>query len=138
MADCVRAAYSKYVGLIGKEPAPMLADYAALIEEGVVYVLADGGVVAGVLVMKPVGDAVLLENVAVCPPYQGMGLGHELMQFVEEFARERGLRKVSLYTNERMTENVAFYGKIGYQEVDRRLDDGYRRVFMSKELPKGA
>ena len=69
----------------------MLADYAALIKEGAVYVLADGLVVAGVLVIKPVGDAVLLENVAVHPSYQGMGLGRESVRFVEEFARESGL-----------------------------------------------
>ncbi len=37
IASCVRAAYAEYVERIGKEPAPMLADYAALIREGVVY-----------------------------------------------------------------------------------------------------
>ena len=138
VALCVRAAYSKYVGRIGREPAPMLADYAALIRRGAVYVLAEGDTVAGVLVVEPVGDAVLVENVAVCPPYQGMGLGRQLMQFVEEFAYENDLRKVSLYTNEQMTENIAFYEKLGYREIDRRLDDGYRRVFMSKELAEKA
>ena len=137
-ASCVRAAYSKYMGRIGREPAPMLADYAALIEGGVVYVLVDGNVVAGVLVVKPVGDAAFVENVAVHPSHQGLGLGREMMRFVEEFARERGLREVSLYTNELMTENIAFYERMGFREISRRLDDGYRRVFMSKELPEKA
>ena len=116
----------------------MLADYAALIREGVVYVLVDGDVVASVLVLKPGEDAVLLENVAVHPSYQGAGLGRELMRFVERFTRELGLRKVELYTNELMTENITFYKALGFWEIDRRLDDGYRRVFMSKELPGGA
>ena len=116
----------------------MLADYAALIEGGVVYVLVDGNVVVGVLVVKPVGDAAFVENVAVHPSHQGLGLGREMMRFVEEFARERGLREVSLYTNELMTENIAFYKRMGFRENSRRLDDGYRRVFMSKELPEKA
>ena len=135
---CVRAAYAKYVERIGREPAPMLADYAALIRRGVVYVLAEGDTVAGVLVVEPVDDAVLVENVAVHPSRQGSGLGHELMRFVEEFAHENGMAKVDLYTNERMTENIAFYKKLGYRDIDRRLDDGYQRVFMSKELPERA
>ena len=32
--DLVRAAYSKYVERIGKEPAPMLEDYDTLIQAG--------------------------------------------------------------------------------------------------------
>lgn len=136
VAACVRAAYSKYVGRIGREPAPMLADYAALIDESVVYVLADGLVVAGVLVMKPIGNALLLENVAVSPSYQGLGLGRELIRFVEKHTRESGLHEVNLYTNELMRENIAFYERLGYREIDRRLDDGFRRVFMRKELPE--
>lgn len=116
----------------------MLADYEALIREGVVYVLVDGDVIAGVLVLKLIGDAALVENVAVHPSHQGSGLGRELMRFVEEFAGESGLREVSLYTNELMTENIAFYEKLGFREIDRRLDDGYRRVFMSKKLPEKA
>jgi ribosomal protein S18 acetylase RimI-like enzyme len=115
----------------------MLADYAALIRSGAVHVL-DGDPIAGVLVLIPEGDAVLVENVAVHPSRQREGLGRKLMRFVEEFARERGLRGIALYTNERMTENIAFYEGLGFEEVGRRLDDGYRRVFMRKELPRGA
>ncbi|QIN80668.1 GNAT family N-acetyltransferase [Rubrobacter marinus] len=114
----------------------MLADYAALIRAGEVYVLVDGSVVAGVLVLRPLEDAVLVENVAVRPSYQGSGLGRELMRFAEEFAHESGAREIHLYTNERMTENIAFYERLGYREIERRLDDGYRRVFMRKELPE--
>ena len=34
----VRAAYSVYVGRMGREPGPMSADYASLIEAGRVHV----------------------------------------------------------------------------------------------------
>ena len=95
----------------------MIADYAALIREGVVYVLADGDVIAGILVLEPVGDAALVENVAVHPSHQGSGLGRQLMHFVEEFASESGLREVILYTNELMTENIAFYKRLGFREI---------------------
>jgi hypothetical protein len=35
--SCAQAAYSKYVDRIGKAPAPMDADFAAQIEQGIVH-----------------------------------------------------------------------------------------------------
>ena len=42
--------------------------------------------------------------------------------------------RLSLYTNEVMTENQAIYTHLGYREVDRHTEDGYRRVYMEKLL----
>jgi len=33
-----------------------------------------------------------------------------------------------------MTENQAIYTHLGYREVDRHTEDGYRRVYMEKPL----
>jgi hypothetical protein len=33
-----------------------------------------------------------------------------------------------------MTENIAYYRRLGYEEVERRVDEGFRRVFMKKVL----
>jgi GNAT superfamily N-acetyltransferase len=85
--DLVRASYSKYVGRIGKQPAPMLEDYAALIRAGEVWVLAEGGEVLGVLVIRPAEDHLFVDNVAVAPGHQGRGLGRELVAFAEARAR---------------------------------------------------
>ncbi len=134
VGELVRAAYSKYVGSIGKEPAPMLEDYAALIRAGEVWVLAEGEGVLGVLVMRPAEDHLFVDNVAVPPGHQGRGLGRELMAFAEERAKREGLPEVRLYTNEKMHENLAVYGKLGFEETGRRLDGGYRRIFMRKRL----
>ncbi len=133
---CVRAAYTKYVVPIGREPAPMLADYPALIARGVVHVLREPvkADVRGLIVLLPTDRAMFVENVAVHPHYQGQGLGGRLMAFAEERARAADLPEVRLYTNEAMTENLAFYGLLGFEETARRLDDGYRRVFLHKIL----
>ena len=48
----VHAAYSGYITRIGREPGPMVDDYASLIGRGLVHVLDDGGVV-GVVVLLP-------------------------------------------------------------------------------------
>jgi ribosomal protein S18 acetylase RimI-like enzyme len=130
----VREAYAKYVGRIGREPAPMLVDYEAAILAGEAWVLVEGDETSGVLVMRPDNDHLFVETVAVRPDRQGSGLGRRLMAFVEEAARDRGLREIQLYTNEKMEENLPFYRSLGFEETGRRLDEGYRRVFMKKRL----
>jgi ribosomal protein S18 acetylase RimI-like enzyme len=134
IAACVRAAYAGYVALIGREPAPMGADYAALIAAAAVWVADDAGEVVGVLVLHERGTALLIENVAVRPDRQGRGLGRALVRFAEERARHAGLAEVTLYTNARMTENLRFYPALGYTEAGRGVQDGFDRVFFKKTL----
>ena len=134
VGDLVRASYSKYVERIGKEPAPMLEDYDALIRAGEVWVWDEGGEVLGVLVMRSADDHLFVDNVAVAPGHQGRGLGRELLAFAEERAEREGLPEVRLYTNEKMHENLAVYAKLGFEETGRGVDGGYRRVFMRKRL----
>ena len=136
VAACVRDAYARYVERIGREPAPLGADYAALIARDVVYVLRDPATdrVCGVLVLEPEEGGMFIENVAVHPLRQGHGLGRLLMAFAEDRAKAAGMRELRLYTNEVMTENIAFYRRLGFEEIDRRVDAGFRRVFMRKVL----
>lgn len=130
----VRAAYAHYVPRIGREPGPMLDDYAGLVRQGQVNVATRGGTVEGVLVLTFERDALLLGNMAVAPAAQGQGLGRRLMTFAEEVAREAGLPVVRLFTNEAMTENLAIYARLGFRETHRAEDKGFRRVYMSKAL----
>src|SRR6478736_4642880 len=81
--EIVQTAYAKYVSRIGREPGPMLDNYGALIEEGRVYVVEHDGAVKGILVLFPEENAILLDNVAVAPGAQGLGLGRKMLQFVE-------------------------------------------------------
>lgn len=134
---CVNAAYAKYVPRMGKRPAPMLADYAELIARGVVHVIGAPSTIRGVVVCFPATDHYFLENVAVAPAHQGAGLGHTLMEFVEAQARAGGYPEIRLYTHERMIENIGYYDKLGYTEVERRFEDGYHRVFFRKPLTPG-
>lgn len=134
VSGCVNAAYALYIARMGVKPAPMLADHAHLIARGLVYVLERGGAIDGVLVIEPKPGYLFLENVAVQPNAQGLGLGRRLLSFAEEQARQAGLSEIRLYTNELMTENIALYTRFGYEETDRRSEDGYSRVFFRKRL----
>ena len=134
VSECVRMAYAKYVERIGREPAPMLADYEAMIGAGEAWVLTGNGEMLGVLAMRPDEDYLFVETVAVRPDRQGKGRGRRLMAFAEEKARKLGLPEIRLYTNEKMWENFSFYEGLGFEETGRCFDEGYRRVFMRKRL----
>lgn len=131
---CARAAYSKYILRMGREPAPMLADFAAQIERGHVKVVGSGASFLGYVVYYPENDHLHLENVAVHPQHTGKGIRKSLIQHVEQEARERGFDAVELYTNESMTENLVMYPKLGYVETGRQRQDGFNRVFFRKPL----
>jgi ribosomal protein S18 acetylase RimI-like enzyme len=133
MREVARAAYRLYVDRIGREPAPMTADYG-IAKSGEAWVAEQGGTIVGLLVLVPALDHLLLENVAVAPPAQCLGVGARLLRLAEERARAHGLPEVRLYTNEAMTENLAYYPRRGYRETHRATQDGFRRVFFSKVL----
>jgi N-acetylglutamate synthase-like GNAT family acetyltransferase len=134
VAACVCAAYLPYIARLGRQPGPMLADYARLIETGAVYVTERAQRVIGVLVLEPGDDALVVANVAVLPEEQHAGVGRGLLAFAEHEARRLGHEAIELWTNERMTENQALYARLGYAVFEHRMVDGYARVFMRKPL----
>jgi len=133
ITSVIAAAYSRYLDRMDRPPAPVLTDYRGAIAAGQVWVT--GEPVTAVLVLVPERDAMLVENVAVSPAAQGTGLGRRLMAFAERQALAGGLSRMTLYTNEVMTENITIYGRLGYRETARHSQDGYSRVFMEKSLP---
>jgi len=139
VALIVADAYRHYIPRMGKPPGPMLDDYAAHVAEGVVWVLESGPAIAGILVLFPQPDHLLLDNIAVAPGRQGEGIGRRLLAFAEAEAVRLGYREIHLYTHETMVENQRLYAAIGYEETGRGTQAGYERVFMRKRLdPKRA
>ena len=131
----MRGAYGIYVARIGKPPGPMLDDYAALVDRGVVSVLNDtDGAVVAIIVLLPQLDHLLLDNIAVAPGHQGRGLGRRLVAFAEAEAARLGCREIRLYTHQLMTENIALYARLGFVETGRGHAAGYDRVFMTKRF----
>ncbi|MBV9860742.1 MAG: GNAT family N-acetyltransferase [Alphaproteobacteria bacterium] len=133
--DIVRRAYGVYIERIGKPPGPMLDDYRRLIAAGAVSVaMAEDGIVTAILVLLPQPDHLLLDNIAVRPECRGRGIGRRLMAFAEIEARRLGFSELRLYTHREMSENIALYGRLGYEETGRGREAGYDRVFMRKRL----
>jgi ribosomal protein S18 acetylase RimI-like enzyme len=138
LASIAREAFSVYIPRVGREPAPMSADYIAAIANDMVWVAEDRAGVVGLIVLQDMGDHLLLENVAVLPRSQGRGVGSRLLRRAETIAAQRHLPEIRLYTNEAMTENLTFYQYQGYVETHRGVQDGYHRVFFAKAVSPSA
>jgi N-acetylglutamate synthase-like GNAT family acetyltransferase len=134
LRELARSAYAHYVERIGAEPWPMREDYAARVAAEEVWVLEQDEAIAGFVVLQERADHLLLDNVAVRTDRQGTGVGSRLLAFAEEKARELGFSEIRLYTNESMTENLAYYPRRGYVETGRGSWHGYHRVHFAKRL----
>ena len=131
---CVSGAYEPYVSRIGGLPAPMLADYDALIERGAVSVAIRAGRLVGVLVAWPELDHLHIDNVATSTEFRGTGVGRALIESAERAAQASGLDELRLYTNVAMSENLDYYSRRGFIETHRSTVDGYDRVYFAKRL----
>ena len=135
ITECVNTSFAHYIARMGKKPGPMLDDYARFIEEDQVHAAVDeNGALAGVLVLQTKGEGFHLKCIAVHPSSRGKGLGRTLLEFAEAEALRQGYSAIRLCTNEAMVENQAIYLAFGYKEADRRVEDGYARVFYRKDL----
>ena len=131
---CVCAAYQRWIPVIGRQPAPMLEDYGDVIERSDVRVAERDGAIVGVLVLEWSGAEPFVDNVAVDPGVAGSGVGRRLLELAEAEARRKGHGAITLSTNERMADNLAWYERLGYVAYDRRTVGVYQRVFMRKTL----
>ena len=134
VAACVCQAYVRHIHRIGRQPGPMLLDYAQVLRDDSVFVAMDAGEVVGVLVLNTTDEGFCLDNIAVRPDHAGQGLGRRLLALADDQARSADQRSIYLYTHVLLTENQALYRQNGYVEYDRRVVNGFPRVFMRKAL----
>lgn len=134
IGELVTAAYGHYVERMGMLPGPMRTDYAVPLAAGQIEVLRADGRIAGLLVLVPEPEHMLLDNVAVAPWAQGRGFGRRLMDHAEARARAAGYDRITLYTHVTMVENIEIYLRRGYVETHRADLNGLHRVYMAKRL----
>jgi ribosomal protein S18 acetylase RimI-like enzyme len=132
--ELTRAAYAKWVPVIGREPKPMAADYGAAVQDHLIDLLQVGGELAALVETIPAADHLLIENVAVAPAFQRRGYGRKLMAHAEQLAMSLGHTEMRLYTNKLFDGNVRLYRTLGYQVDREEAFSGGFVVHMSKPL----
>jgi ribosomal protein S18 acetylase RimI-like enzyme len=132
--ELTRAAYAKWVALIGREPLPMQADYERALREHEIDLLTIGGDLAGLIETIVHPDHLWIENVAVAPERQGRGYGRLLLAHAERRATAARRGEIRLKTNAAFAANLALYEKLGYA-IDRTEPfRGGTAVHMSKRI----
>ncbi|KAJ5677222.1 uncharacterized protein N7477_002855 [Penicillium maclennaniae] len=133
----IHVAYSKYIQRIGKPPAPMTADYRELMQTHEIFLLhkPDGKIMGSIMLRSdPPSNSIEINNLVVDPLAQGRGYGRILVGYAENIAKARGHSSLTLYTNVKMYENLGLYVKLGFIETERKLEDGFERVYFRKQL----
>jgi ribosomal protein S18 acetylase RimI-like enzyme len=127
LAALQRAAYADLRARIGMSLQPYDADFAAVFATTEIWLAGPSEKLDAALILDAKPDHLLIWSIAVAPERKGAGLGSALLDFAEARAAEAGLPEVRLYTNERFTENVAWYRRRGYavERIEERPD---RRV----------
>ncbi len=73
-----------------------------------------------------------MRQVAVSSDYQGHGIGQDMVRFAEDFAKNKGIKKIELCARE---SAFKFYEKLGYSFCsDFFIEVGLKHKMMSKFL----
>lgn len=137
-----QAAYARNRDLLGQEPLPLQADYAAILRDHEVWVTpgAEPGQLDAVLILEVDGvagdddDAILIWSIAADPSAQQRGLGRKLLAAAEVRARDLGRGRIRLYTGEPLTHLIHWYGRNGYEVERTEVLPDRRIVHMLKTL----
>jgi ribosomal protein S18 acetylase RimI-like enzyme len=134
IAALTRAAYEKWIPVIGRAPKPVTADYEVAVREHLIDLLFASDELAALVECIREPDHLLIENLAVAPAQQGRGYGLRLLRHAETLARDLGYPELRLYTNKLFAENVAFYTKHGYRFDGETAFKGGFLAHMSRRL----
>ena len=130
-----RAAYAKWISLIGREPKPMTADYHQAVQDHQIHLLHEGETLVALIELIPADDHFLIENLAVHPGFQHRGLARRLLDHAEALARVAGHSEIRLYTNQRFAENIALYQRRGFTITSEEAVPTGVVTHMRKVLP---
>ena len=98
----------------------------------------DGEVVGTCAALPPENGSIELAKLAVAPKAQGRGLGRLLVERVIGFARERGVRRIVLWSASRLGPALRLYETLGFRRAPfpfpAPYDDPAVDVYMTLEL----
>ena len=81
-------------------------------------------------------DTAELQKLYLKDSAKGVGLGYEMIDFIEERMREAGYKASYLETHDNLQAAIHIYEKMGYKEIERPKEVGHSTMnrFFRKEL----
>ena len=101
---------------------------------GFIFFAKRGNSIVGTAALLRKSDAVFeLGKMAVAPSARGSGIGTRLLEHCIQFARQRSIEKLILYSNTRLEAAIHLYQKFGFRKI--ALEWGlYERANIKMEL----
>ena len=84
-------------------------------DEGTIWVALKNGEIVGTVSTVAEGEKLYFRSMAVLPAAQGLGIGHKLLETVENFAIEKGFKSLFLYTTPFLAGAVKLYEENGFE-----------------------
>jgi ribosomal protein S18 acetylase RimI-like enzyme len=135
IAACADLAFAPIIGRSEKSDIKLKADsLRSQILEGSIRLICDAAHVLGYISLWPTADQMFIDTLAVLPKHRRQGLGSQLLAFADSETSRLGLSSVNLFTKAMMVNNLEFYRRRGFRETGRCDDDGFCRVFYTKEI----
>jgi len=86
--------------------------------EGPVWVAAQSDQLVGTISAVPKSESLYIRSMAVLPSVRGHGIGHLLLQAVEQFAIAQGFQCMFLSTTPFLAGAIGLYEQFGFQQTD--------------------
>lgn len=107
--------------------------------DGEIYIARVGDAVAGIVAVRPIGDAALklseMKRLYVRDAWRGQGLGRTLAELVIAFAADAGYGRMMLDTLAQLATAKAMYGRMGFVETKPYYENPVPGVvYMEKTL----
>lgn len=119
IASVLRSSFAEY------EPLYTAAGFAATVStpeqirerltEGPAWVAVENGTVTGTVAAAPKPAGLYVRSMAVAPTARGKGVGHALLNRVEEFALEHDFKRLFLSTTPFLLEAIRLYERHGFR-----------------------
>ena len=111
-----------------------------------IYIINKGGfiffaefedAIIGTVALMPTKDENVFEltKMAVSPSYRGLKIGQLLMKYCIDFAKEKQLATLMLYSNTILENAINIYRKYGFVEIPVEENSPYKRSNIKMILP---
>jgi GNAT superfamily N-acetyltransferase len=135
----LREAFRDYVARLGRTEGPIHYPLlGSIIAEQRALVAKSGEELVGVAVYSNRQNCRFIDQLAIRPACQGMGIGGALLNHIEQSAVESGYDCLELSTAEMMTHLVRMYSARGFRIIrtgpPEHGMDTHPRVHMSKQI----
>ena len=130
IADVLFAAFSKFEHEYTPESfaivTPSADEVATRFVEGPLWVAERNGKVVGTVSATTEPDGMYIRSMAVGPDAQGLGIGHKLLDAVDEYFQSSELDRIFLYTTYFVPGAKELYEKHGFKWVrDTAAEEWY-------------